>query len=376
MPGLSVTTGAVAGPSAPNRAPGASYFAVGVCERGPATSALAVLSLAEFVREFGPRTTYGSLYDDVNTFFQEGGGRCVVARVVGPAATTGTLATALKDATPVTPADTINVAAANPGAWSSKVSVQVLAGASSALFRLQVRYDGTLVEDYPNLASPQDAVSKVNARSTLVRLADAGSVTAAPGNNPVPTGAPAALTAGTDDRASITNTHYIAALDRFAADDGDGAVAIPGIGTGVHAALLAHAAANDRIALLAHARNTDRPTLISTAQGLNSLRAGLFAPWIRVPDGFGGTRAISPEGYVAACRARAHEAVGPWLAAAGENARARYVSAPDETFTAAQAVPDRGGRHQPHRPTGQGTRRDVRVRLDRRLRAPAVPDGR
>lgn len=336
MPGLSVTTGAVSGPSAPNRAPASTYFAIGLTERGPTDKAVEVGSLAEFVREFGARATFGFLYDDVATFFQEGGTRALLARVVGPAATTGTLAAALQDGA-ATPDDTLTVSAANAGAWSSRVSVQVLAGASAALFRLQVRLDGTLVEDYPNLTSPQDAISQVNAASPYIRLADAGSATAAPGNNPAPTGAPAALTAGNDDRASVTASHYTAALDRFAEDDGDGAVAIPGIGTSVHAALVTHAATYNRIALLAHARNTDKATLLATAAALDSPRAGLFAPWIRVPDGAGGTRAISPEGYVAGCRARAHESIGPWLAAAGENAKARYVTAPDQVFTAADA---------------------------------------
>lgn len=336
MPGLSVTTGAVAGPSAPNRAPASTYFAIGLTERGPTDKAIEVNSLADFAREFGARTTFGALYDDIATFFQEGGTRAILARVVGPAATTGSLSAALQDGN-ATPDDTLSVSAANAGAWSSRVSVQVLAGASAALFRLQVRFDGVVVEDYPNLTSPQDAVTQVNAVSRLIRLADAGSASTAPTNNPAPTGAPAALTAGTDDRASVTTTHYTAALDKFSIDDGDGAVAIPGVGTSVHAALLAHAAATNRIALLAHARNTDKTTLLSTANALDNPRGGLFAPWVRVPDGNGGTRAISPEGYVAACRARAHEAIGPWLAAAGENAKARFVVEPDQVFTNADA---------------------------------------
>jgi hypothetical protein len=35
------------------------------------------------------------------------------------------------------------------------------------------------------------------------------------------------------------------------------------------------------------------------------------------PDGSGGTRTVSPTGYVAACRSRAHGDVGPWRAPAG-----------------------------------------------------------
>lgn len=336
MPGVTVTTGAVAGPSSPTRAPSSTYFAVGQSERGSSTDAVLVTSLADFVEKFGQRTTYGNLYDDLVTFFQEGGTRAYVARVVGPAATTGALASPLVDRAAGTPADTLTVTASSPGAWSSAVSVQVLDGGADDTFRIQVRVAGVLVEDHTNLHSPQEAVSKINARSAYIRLADAGSATAAPDNNPAVVG-PLTLTAGSDDRASITSTHYVTALERFGKGLGDGAVAVPGIGTSVHAGLIAHADAHNRLALLSAARGADKTTLIGLASDLDAKRAGLFAPWVRVPDGFGGARAIAPEGYVAAARAKAHETIGPWQAAAGVNARASYVVTPDQEFTPADS---------------------------------------
>lgn len=336
MPGVVVTTGTISGPSAPARAPGSTYFVAGLAERGPVDKPALVRSVADFTAIFGDRTTYGSLWDDVRTFFEEGGTRAYVLRVVGPAATTGALATPLQDRA-TTPVDTLTVSAANPGAWSSRVSVNVLNGATNATFRFQVLLDGKVVEDYSALTSPQHAVSRVNATSLYVRLADAGSATAAPGNNPAATANPVALNAGTDDRASIVTATYTAALDKFEKGLGDGAVSLPGIGTSVHAALIAHADANNRIALLSSARGDTATTLESYAASLDAKRAGLFAPWIQIPDDFGGTRAISPEGFAAACRARAHESSGPWRAGAGEVAKARYVIAPDQVFTPTDA---------------------------------------
>jgi len=333
MPGVTITTGAVAGPSAPTIAPASTYFAVGLAERGATDAAVLCNSFAEFEAQFGTRQSYGALWDDLKTFFEEGGTRAYVVRVVGPAATTGALASPLMDGAG-TPVATLNVAARNQGAWSSRVSVQVVAGATDDTFRLKVLLDGKVVRDYTNLHNPAEAVSRT-AKDPYVKLTDAGSATVAPDNNPAVQGSPVALAAGTDDRASVVAANYVSALDKFDIGKGDGAVAIPGIGPTVHAGLITHADINNRLALLCAARTADMGTLIDTAATLDAKRAGLFAPWIRVPDTFGGTRTISPEGYVAAARARAH-ATGPWQAAAGENSKARYVVAPDVVYTATQ----------------------------------------
>jgi len=331
MPGVIVTSGAVAGPSTPTSAPSGTYFVVGQAERGPTAAAQLVTNLAEFVNYFGVLTTYGALYDDVATFFQEGGSRAYVTRVVGAAATTGALAAPLDDRA-VAPVTTLSVAASSAGAWSSSISVSVVAGAAADTFRIKVFRSGVLVEDYPNLGSPAEAVSKVNARSIYIRLTNLASATAAPNNNPAIVG-PLTLTAGTDDRGAIVAANYVTALARFGKDYGDGAVAIPGIGSTVHAGLIAHANDFNRIALLTAAQSTDVTTLIGYADTANAQRAGLFAPWIRIPDGFGGTKAISPEGFVAAARAKAHQLSGPWRAPGGEVSRATYVVAPDQVLS-------------------------------------------
>lgn len=338
MPGVSVTTGTISGPSAPARAPSSTYFAAGLTERGPVTAPTdvnAIFSFAQFAALFGARPSFGTAWDDVKTFFQEGGTRLYFKRIVGPAAAAGALGTALADRA-VTPDDTLTVTASSPGAWSSRVGVKVLDGPTAATFRIQVLFDSVVVEDFTNLSSPQGAISRINATSLYIRLADAGSVSTAPTNNPIATGV-LTLAAGSDDRASVVTSHYTASLDSFGKGLGDGAVALPGIGTSVHAALIAHADANNRVAILAGARGDNKATMLSYAASLDAKRAGYFAPWVQIRDDFGGVRAISPEGYVAACRARAHENVGPWRAAAGENAKARFLVAPDQEFTPTDA---------------------------------------
>lgn len=337
MSGVVVTTGAVSGPSAPGRAPASTFFVVGQSERGPVNTPTRVQSLAEFQRIFGGQTTFGTLYDQLRCFFEEGGTRAWVVRIAGDAATIGNLSTPLQDRA-TTPAATLAVAASSPGAWSSRVSVQVLDGPTSATFRLQVLLDGVVVEDFGNLASPAEAVARVNdstAASAYVRLTNVGSASTAPQNNPKAQATPVTLSAGDDKRASIVAATYTAALGFFAPEMGDGAVAIPGMGSTVHAALLAHATANNRIALLTAERTTDSAALLSMAAALDNPRGGLFFPWIKVPDSTpaGGTKVVSPEGYVAAARARAHEEVGPWKAGAGQTSKARWVLAADLAYT-------------------------------------------
>jgi phage tail sheath protein FI len=334
MPGVVIETGAISGPTAPGRAPASTYFLVGQAQRGPVDKPVLVRSLAEFIRVFGEAASYAGLFYEAKTFFAEGGTRAYVARVVGDAATLGNLSAPLSDRA-VTPGNSLSVKAASPGAWSSAVSVEVLDGNTTDTFRIRVLVGGKVVEDYGALKSPDAAVARINSgidASRYIRVTPGGSTATAPQNNPK-AAAPVSLTAGTDDRASIVAATYVEALGLFDEGMGDGAVAIPGLGSTVHDELIEHATRFNRIALLSSERGSDKGTLLGQAAALDSPRAGLFAPWVSITDVGGGTRQISPESYVAAARARAHEAAGPWRAGAGELSQARSVTGPDQIFT-------------------------------------------
>lgn len=340
MPGVTITTETVAGPSTSLRAPAATYFVVGQAQRGPTAEAVLVRSLAEFERTFGPRVAYGALHDDLAAFFGEGGSRAYVARVVGPAATKGTLT--LQDRAGV-PVNTLRIDAVSAGAWSSDVTIEVADGTIANTFTITVRHTPTGdVERFANLTSPANAAEVISAQSRYVDAVDLGSATAAPNNNPAIRAA-TALSAGTDDRAAITATTYTGALARFTQGLGAGAVAIPGqTAATVGAALAAHAADNRRIALTAPAVGASiadaRNAVTGLALGAEDARhAGLFYPWVRVPAGNGLTRLISPEGAVAGLRARAHIAEGPYQAPGGQaNGQARYVIGLERELTRAE----------------------------------------
>lgn len=343
MPGVQVTTATLSSPSTPLLSAAGTFFLAGLTERGPTDKALKVTGLADYERLYGARVTYGAVYDQVRTFFEEGGQAAYVARVVGPAASVSTVTLSDKAGSPV---PTLRIDAYGAGAWgASGLTVDVDSGTLSNTFKLTVAYTGTgaqTPEVYDNIATPAEAVRRL-AGSSYVRAVDLGSATAAPNNQPANT-SPTALTGGSDDRTNVVTGSYTAALDLFIDGFGAGAVAIPGQpASSVGTALTTHAVTHNRIALTATAAAQTMNQAITAASTLQAANTsgneftGLFWPWVKIPDNLGGTYTISPEGYVAAVRARAQGQEGPARPPAGSIAVAGFVS-DIETYTSAAQV--------------------------------------
>lgn len=325
MPGVMVTTATRSGPTVTGLAPASTFFVAGLTERGPTEEYLPLRSMADYERYYGGRVTYGSVYDALQAFFAEGGVLAYVARAVGAAAGEGFLT--MSD-TAASPQSTLRIEALGPGAWSTGVTVEVTAGTQANTFNLIVRFGG-MTETYTNLGSPSAAVAALR-NSSWVRGVDLGSATAAPGNNPAIIAA-TALSAGVDDRASVNAAAYVAALDNLGPGLGAGAVAIPGqVASTVAAGIAAHCSTHNRIGLLATGPGQTPTQAIAEKAAVQAAAddeeyLGLFYPHVLVPDGGGGVRTISPEGYVAGVRARAHLRDGPWRAPGGEISSSRYV---------------------------------------------------
>lgn len=337
MPGITVVTGPAPSATSDNTARGATLFAVGLAERGSTTLPIRVRSMAEFVERLGGRVTYGWLYDTAAAYFADGGIEAQFARLTGPAATVG--ASTLMDRAG-TPLATLRIDALDAGAWSGRLSRQISDGTITNTFRIDIYLDGVLVEAYPDLASPAAAVTAL-ASSGYVRGVNLSSVSAAPTNNPA-VSALTAVSAGTDDRASLVTADYTAALSRFNPDLGSGVVAIPGMAaTLVGTALIAHARANNRIALTSPGIGTATAGARTAAVPMRGIAgsegAALYWPWVVVPDGSGGERTIPPEGTVAGVRARTFATVGPWQAPAGKWGESGYVLRPESTVDRATA---------------------------------------
>ncbi len=331
MPGVQITTSVRSGPSSSASSDDATLLLAGQTERGPLTAAF-VYSLADYAATFGDRVAYGALYDQVRLYFEEGGYRVGVSRVVGPAATVGTLS--LSDSAAGAGVPTIRIDALNPGAWSSRVSIAVVAGTIPNTATVNVLYDGAVAEVYANLVTPAAIVAALTA-SRYVKGTDLVSGTAAPNNLPKPAGA-TPLSAGSDDRTNINTSMYIAALEDFDDDTyGPGLVAIPGQPiTNVAAGMIAHCVAhNNRICLGAVPVGTDIATAkaavntvqLAAAGGAGLEFIGMAYPGVVIPDTGGITRTISPEGFAAAMRSRAIATEGVWRAPMGQIAQARFV---------------------------------------------------
>ncbi|WP_020393459.1 hypothetical protein, partial [Kribbella catacumbae] len=244
MPGVIVRTATRSGPTNPPSPESARYFVAGLAERGDTTGAILVRSMAEYEVRLGQRVAYGALYDDLRTFFEEGGSEAYVARVVGAAPTTGFLV--LKDRAAGVPLDTLRVEASSPGAWSTDVSVEVAAGTAAGSYKLLVFYKGTFAEVFDNLVTPADAVGATK-NSIYIRALSLGSATAPPANQPAIL-AKTALSAGDDKRGSVVAAGVTGALARFGPDLGPGAVGIPGYPHDlVGAATIAHCKAHRRL---------------------------------------------------------------------------------------------------------------------------------
>jgi hypothetical protein len=332
MPGVIVTTNVRSGPSAVTQPASGQFFVVGQFERGNVLKPTTITSSSEVYQYFGSRTTYSDAYDQLLTYFAEGGQQAVVARVVGASATAGTLQLSDRASTPV---PTLSITASNPGAWSSFLTVEVVDGPTADTFRMVIRISGATVEDYGNLTSPADAVAKFK-NSKYVTVTSLGSASVVPTNNPVAI-VPTPLTAGNDQRGTITSTTYLTALTQFAPEFGDGAVAIPGqTGAVVWAGINDHCKDNNRIGILAATKGETITNLQNLAAAMNTEYCGLFHPWVEVPTSAGGVKVISPEGFVAGVRSRAHTSVGPWRAPAGALGKSSYLTNTDQTYTSQQ----------------------------------------
>lgn len=323
MVGVVISTSTRSGPSNASGSPSARAFIAGVTERGSLTPT-SVRSIVEYESQFGTSQSYSShMYRCAQTFFEEGGSELVVCRAVGDAATNGTHT--FKDRTAVTPLDTLQITAANPGAWSTGLTVEITAGRVANSVTLSAYLGGQRVVYIRDKTTVADIVSSL-ATNLYIRAVDKASTAAYPVRLPALI-APTALTAGDDQRSGLLAADVVGALDLAGDTYGAGAVATPGYyADTVGALLIAHCKAHRRIAILAGQVDDSVDDLATSAGDLDAdgEYAGLFAPWVVIPDGSGSVQ-ISPEGYILGARARVMNAEGFWQAAAGNRAAAQFV---------------------------------------------------
>lgn len=327
MPGVVVTTAVRTGPSGAGEVPAAQWFVAGVTERGTVNAPTLIRSLPEFKTYYGDYES-GNIYTYLQTFFEEGGSRAYVYRVTGSNASAGYI-----DLQDNAAGDTLRIAAATPGDWSSQAEIEVVSGDASNTFKLKLYLKSELLWTSRDLVNPADAVSVVNTSpiSHLVVASDLGSGETPPDDNPV-VAAKTALSAGYDGD-TITQSDYTTALDEFTYDLGPGAVSLPGqYGATVWGALIDHGQANHRVAICSFQETetvtTAKTSIASMYSDPGADYAGFYYPWVEIPDPATAGLVLkqAPDAYVAAARAKAVTQHGPWMPGAGLISEASFVS--------------------------------------------------
>ena len=329
MPGVTISTAVRTGAVNAGSAPASTFFVVGRTERGTDSEAVLVTSLEDFETKFGGHVSGHYTWYTLKTFFEEGGTRAYVAR-----ATDDSAVNASKALLAPSSAAGITLTAVGAGDWGNDLAVEVTNNTTD--FDIEVTYDGTVIFSGTGYGSLTEAIEGINFSTDAEHYFTAALTTGATASALLVTAASASFTSGTDG--SIAKADYAAQLDLFGPELGSGSVAIPGVVTGasdatIYDALRDHAYENNRVALCSFASGTSAANARSASTGYTGTEKheymAFYHPWVKIPGSGTVTISLPPEGYVAGCRARTHEQVGPWKAFAGVASEAQFVVGTD-----------------------------------------------
>lgn len=323
MPGVVVTTAVRTGPTNTQVTPTATFFVAGVTVRGPEGKAIAVHSIAEYETVYGGYTSSGWVHQTLETFFEEGGARAYVSRVIpdDAASAEAVLDNATND-------ECLVLTASGEGTWANTaLSATVTQPTAGISFKIAISLSGETVYTTTTHTSVANAVDEINNSSTAGLY-----VTAAIGaEEGIPKIQTVAFAAGTNGGA-LDDSDLAESLEFFIDSYGPGAVSAPGFYTSDnYDKLIEHAKNYGRIAILGFDRDETPSGAASAgsayADAVGAEYAAFFYPWIKVPNG-SLTSIIPNEGYVAGKRAKIQNAVGPWAAYAGAATEAAFVTNP------------------------------------------------
>lgn len=88
MPGITISTAVRTGPTSTTVNNSSQAFFVGIAQRGPTTVANLVSSMQNYEEIYGGYISNAYLHSTVQTFFEEGGSQCFIARALGAGAAT------------------------------------------------------------------------------------------------------------------------------------------------------------------------------------------------------------------------------------------------------------------------------------------------
>lgn len=301
---------------------------VGTAPRGKVGEAVLATSWTQFVKEYGGFDANSYLAYAVKGFFENGGSRAYIVRTVHynlGAKTSESASIMLQDAD-IVPVNVMTIQAKSDGLWGNDISLVVEAGEGAGTYNINVLYKGSQVEQYVSLTS--ETVISVTATSAYIeciKLQD---------TIPVPIVA-TNLTGGNDGLEAISDSDYLGieeyknglyALDSYRIN----LVAIPGITTSpvLQGVLTYVEGRGDCFAILDTPMAqtiTGARTFVKATANLASEYAGIYYPWVIVPDPIGAgnnpLKTVAPSGHVMGAFARIDSSIGVWKAPAGLDAK-------------------------------------------------------
>ncbi|ODA40660.1 phage tail sheath family protein [Desulfosporosinus sp. BG] len=326
---------------------------LGEAERGPTAAAL-VTNWLQYQRVFG--SYFGAdkyLPYAVKGFFDNGGQRCYIGRIVKQSSETATISLTAGSS------DVLTVSAVGEGTWGNWIALKLSAGSFSKkdnpLFKLSVSYwkkepaslydpesdaktrprpDVTEIFDNLSLVenSPDYYIKRINGISDLITVSEISNSASIPDG-------PAAityLTGGSDGTGNLVLSDFQRedtdddpanrkGLTAFKTIDDISIVYVPNVLniSGLAAELITHCETmKDRFAVLDAEQGSAKVSDLNPRDNYDTKYAAYYYPWIKIVDSEAGLmRTIPPGGHVAGIYARSDTERGVHKAPANEPVR-------------------------------------------------------
>ena len=305
---------------------------VGVTERGEVGKSGFVTSWKDFQAQYGGYLENSYLPYSVRGFFENGGTRAFISRVVHYTNNSGTFVkSSVKASKEFTQADNVIgiLDALTDGTWGNDLEIDILTGEAENARTIVVYEDGQFKEQFENLI-PSVVEDTINSTSKLVRY------TSLDDDSPLPVGK-VKLAGGNDGLTGLVPSDYIGdeALQNglFAFDNNPiNIVAIPGItDVATLAGITSYVEKRKDCTAIVEAPLGMKPLqsveFFEKTANIASARVHAYYPWIDLSDPIGvgnnPTKLVPPSGHLMGIFARIDNTRGVWKAPAGLEAVVR-----------------------------------------------------
>ena len=306
---------------------------VGVTPRGESDAPVYVTSWTDFINKFAnglstPFLRTSDLPNAVYGFFQNGGTKCYISRVVSKtcAEAKGTLQASLlaneEESSPKTRSTKsvgLEIKAKDKGDWANGVLTVTVVANDNSLFDVVVSMNGVAVETLSGLSNNiNDAdyfVPAINESSAFIKVDE----------NPQGVLVAGAVTLTGGVTGSVVNSDFTDALDRLDRSNIN-LVAMPGKSEKeLLNALVSYAdKRNDCFAILDAPKGKDASAIAELRKQISGTNGSLFYPCGKIIDPLGRTKqslkVCPPSGHIMGMIARTDSARGVYKAPAGEEA--------------------------------------------------------